>query len=513
MRSIALLVLLALSLLPAPAHAEWLQASSAHFVVYANDNERNLRRFSDQLERYHAAMALLTGQTASAPSPSNRVTVYVVQSESAVRKLAGSDSRYVAGFYVPRAGGSVAIVPQVSSGTRELSWSMIVLLHEYAHHFSISANTMPLPRWVSEGGAEFFASSSFEPDGGMWVGRPAQHRAAELVLVDNVQVADLLDPTEYLKRKNRNFTSFYGKSWALYHYLVFDKDRTGQLSKYLSLLAEGKDQRTAALEAFGSFEQLERDIDRYVTRQKIMAFKIPGTMLSIGPVAITRLSAGAAAIMPTQIRSRRGVDAETAKAVAVEARAVAARFPDDPAVLAALAETEFDAGNDQAAITAADAALKLDPSQTNAYIQKGYALFRLAEAAEDKPTAYRRARAAFIALNRREPDHPIPLVYFYRSFVEQGLAPTPLAVDGLTRAAQLAPFDLDLRMMLGTTLIRLGRQDEARSVLQGVANNPHRGGLSEAASRMLARLESQPKWTGEGMDAMMPSGPDKDSSE
>lgn len=236
-----------------------------------------------------------------------------------------------------------------------------------------------------------------------------------------------------------------------------------------------------------------------------MAFKVPANMLSIGPVEIAPLSAGAAAIMPVQVRSRRGVSTEAAQKVVADARIIAARFPDDPAVLTALSEAEFDAGNDQAAIAAADAALKLDPSQTNAYIQKGYALFHLAETADDKAAAYKRARAPFIALNRREPDHPIPLIYFYRSFVAQGLAPTPLAVDGLARAAQLAPFDLDVRMMLGATLIRTGWRDEARTILQIVANAPHRRVLSDAASRMIARLDSEPKWTGEGLDAMMPS--------
>jgi hypothetical protein len=39
--------------------AEWLQASSTHFVVYANDNERKIRALSQQLERYGAALSYL----------------------------------------------------------------------------------------------------------------------------------------------------------------------------------------------------------------------------------------------------------------------------------------------------------------------------------------------------------------------------------------------------------------------------------------------------------------------
>src|SRR5687768_1437546 len=90
------------------ARADWLEASSPHFVVYADDSERDIRRFSEQLERYHDAMTVVTGQTLPPPSPSNRVTVFVVKSEREIQRLAGS--RVIAGFYIPRAGGSVAFV-------------------------------------------------------------------------------------------------------------------------------------------------------------------------------------------------------------------------------------------------------------------------------------------------------------------------------------------------------------------------------------------------------------------
>src|SRR5690606_27396401 len=115
---------------------EWLEASSAHFVVYADDSEKDIRKFSEQLERYHGAMALVTGLTGERPSPSNRVTVFVVKNPREVQRLAGS--RDVYGFYIPRAGSSVAFVPRVRVKTGQPDFSMTALLHEYAHHFLIS---------------------------------------------------------------------------------------------------------------------------------------------------------------------------------------------------------------------------------------------------------------------------------------------------------------------------------------------------------------------------------------
>lgn len=499
MRRTLLSGLLALTLWPGAAHAEWLEGSSAHFVVYADDNERDLRRFSEQLERYHAALTALTGANVAPPSPSNRVTVYIVRSDRQVRELHdGNKNRYVGGFYIPRAGHSLAVVPQVNAAGGTTTLSMLVLLHEYAHHFMISASNMPIPRWISEGSAEFFASSSFKADGGMMVGRPAMHRAPELFDAIDVKAADLLDPTAYDKRPKRGYDAFYGKSWLLYHYLTIDRARDGQLTRYLALLGQGKNLREAGLEAFGDFDVLERDLDRYLTR-RMSALELPARLLTIGPVTVRRLTAGEAAMMPVRIRSRTGVDDEEAKAVLADARVVSARFPDDPAVLSSLAEAEFDAGNDKEAVTAADAALARDPSQVNAYVQKGFALFRIAESAKDPAAAYRAARAPFIALNRRENDHPLPLIYYYRSFIEQGETPSDLAVNGLIRALTIAPYDPGLRMMLATRLIENGRQAEARIVLKPVAYSPHDGGPTDAARKMLARLDSEPGWRGADM--------------
>ncbi len=67
--------------------------------------------------------------------------------------------------------------------------------------------------------------------------------------------------------------------------------------------------------------------------------------------------------MPILIRSKRGVDKEQAAEVLLETRAVAAEHPNDPAVLAALAEAEYDAGNNAEAIAAADGALLLNPKE------------------------------------------------------------------------------------------------------------------------------------------------------
>lgn len=369
-----------------------------------------------------------------------------------------------------------------------------------------------MQRWYSEGAAEFFASAGFATDGSVSIGRPAQHRAGELYLERDVQVSELLDPEAYEKNRKDGYDAFYGKSWLLFHYLTFSKERSGQLVRYLQLLAQGKNGRDAGLEAFGDVDLLEKELDAYMKRRQLAMLRLPTTMLETGPIEIRRLTAGEAAMMPVRIRSRRGVNRSQALQLLPEAREVAARFPDDPAVLSALAEAEHDAGNDQESIAAADAAISKDPSQVNAYIQKGLSLFRLAEADSDAGAAYARARAPFIALNRLENDHPLPLLFYYRSLIGAGIEPTSIAKDGLHRAVELAPFDMGLRMTLATQLIGDRDLTDARRNLVPIAYNPHGGGLAAAAQRLIARIDSDPAWDGADIATLVATENEKEGA-
>ncbi|WP_206073180.1 hypothetical protein [Erythrobacter colymbi] len=489
----------ALALLAAaPAWAEWYEASSDHFVIYADDKEADIRKFAENLERYHGAMAFLTGRDLEKPSPSNRVTIFVVGGQGDMRKLVGGN-RYVGGFYIPRAGGSRAFVQDIRNTKGYPDFSTIVLLHEYAHHFLIGSSRFPKPRWLSEGAAEFFAATTFKDDGGLLIGRPALHRGAELVYADPVHVRELLDPALYEKQKGKGYDAFYGKSWLLYHYLSFSKERGRQLAQYQINLFNGMGPLEAGEAAFGDLDQLERELKNYMTGRGMMTYVLtPQQIGPISPVALRKLPAGEAAMMPVVIRSQRGVDDKEAAALLTEARAIAARYPDDPGALAALAEAEYDAGNDAEAIAAADKAIARDPRRVNAYVQKGYALFRQAGEAEDPKVAYDAAMKPFEALNAFENDHPLPLIYYYRSQVERGLKPNENARAALEKAATLAPFDQGLQINAGMMLIGEGKHAIARDFLAPLAASPHGGGAAERA-KLLMKLIAAAK-EGESLD-------------
>jgi len=197
------------------------------------------------------------------------------------------------------------------------------------------------------------------------------------------------------------------------------------------------------------------------------------------------------------IESNWGVSREEALSLLPQARKVAERHAKDPAVLSALAEAEVDAGNNDAAIAAADAALALDSQQLKALIWKGHALMKKIESGALPKEAWADVREQFIKANAIENDHPVPLMQFYLSYVKQGQTPTKNSVEGLEWAMALAPFDQDLRWLVAQQMVRDSRLEEAVQTLGPLAYNPHPSEQTEAALKLLTEVQGKLKASAE----------------
>ena len=472
------------------ARADWHEASSDHFVIYADESEKEIRKYSDRLERYYSAMSFVLPSRKNKPSPSNRVTIYVVRNERIVRKLYGEgDNRYLQGFYVPRAGGSLAIIPPIDVGSGgKTSGSELVLMHEYAHHFMAENAGYLVPRWYSEGFAEYLATARFESDGAVGLGLPAQHRAYELFEAKDVSIERLLDSKLYAAQKSKNYDNFYGRSWLLFHYMFTSDDRRKQVVNYLNRLNRGEPELASATAAFGDLKALDKALDDYLRQRQMQYIRVPPDRLKVGQISVRKLDEAEEASMPIRIRSKRGVDRKIAAEVVLEAREAAKKYPDAPAVQAALAEAEFDAGDTEAAIRAADKALAVSPDNMTALIQKGYALTRVATETKTEE-AWKAARKHFVSVNRIENDHPIPLIYYYLSFVQQDLEPSKPALDGLEWALELAPYDAGVRMMVAARQMQDKRFLEAIHTISPLAYHPHAGEDNPAMALLEAARE------------------------
>ena len=486
---------LSFSMLASSAHADWSEASSEHFIIYGDQSEKSLRLFAERLELFHATMAQVLRKAPPNPSPSSRVTIFVVSSDDEVRKLMQADNSFMKGICRPRAGATVALVPQLRHAKSKYELAPeTVLYHEYAHHFMYGITARAYPRWFVEGFAEFFAGVRFQSKQ-VDLGMPAAHRAMELVRSTHVPIRELLSMAGGKREPNSTYDAFYGQSWALFRCRQFSPERAGQLGRYQALLAQGKPALEAAEGAFGDLDELEKDVRIYWNRASMIHLSIGRDTLQIGLIDVSQLPPGPAAMMPITMRSKIGLSEEDAAALLPEAQQLAAQYPEDADVLAVLAAVELAAGNDDTAIATADRALAIDPKNISAQLQKGYAVFHKVESGALPRESWAWVRNEFAKANAIENNHPIPLIQFYRSYRVQGVKLTPNAVDGLASAMQLAPFDSSVRWMLSQQLISDKRLAEATEVLAPLAYSPHRNEFTDRALELLldvqARIESE----------------------
>ena len=487
-----LLVLLALVLLaPSQAFAAWHVAKTRHFIIYADKKPADLAAYANRLERFDKAVRLLRLMNDPPVGDGNRLTIFVLPSAAAVRKLAGDKTGYIDGFYRGDASGPVAFVPARTDHSDDDYKPETVFFHEYAHHLMFQALDRPLPAWLVEGFAELLSTVRFKPDGSVVLGASASHRAWTLYnRREGLPLQSVLGANYKITNTDQR-ESIYGLGWLLTHYLTFDAKRQGQLARYVDLIAAGQPPADAARAAFGDLKHLDRDLSAYLNRATLKAHVIGPEQLQVPPASVQPLTPGGAAVILSRAHSRSGVDDKSAEPLAGEVRAIQRRFPGDALVELTLAEAELDAGHPEAAEAAAVRALAADPRNTDAMVLRGRALVERGKKAPDGSAAlFDQARDIFIAANKVDTEDPEPLMQFYKSFVDQRRHPSPNAVAALHYASTLAPQDLGLRLNSAYQYIVDGKTAEARKALIPIAYDPHGDAWAHRARQMIARLDA-----------------------
>lgn len=466
-----------------PAAAEWREVSSRHFVVYSDQPEAQVRRFTERLERFDSAVRLVRNMADPVLSPSMKVTVYVVPNVDTVQRLAGV--RQAAGFYNPQVEGPIAVIPRkYGSDDHDLD-PEIILYHEYAHHLLLSDLQQPVPMWLSEGFAEFFSTADFEKDGSITLGRWAEHRLMTFGYGQFLPLETMLAD----KASGDQIATLYAQGWLLTHYLTFDKSRRGQLTAFLADIAAGSKPLDAAKKNFGNLRKLEGDLNGYFRRRSLSALRLNASLIKPVQLQARTLDRGAGEVMPWRIASKSGVDERTAPRVAAQVRQIAGAFPNDPMVLVTLAEAEIDTKRYQASESAADRLLAIDPKSVDAMVFKGRSIMeRAKEAGGNNADAFDTARDWFIRANRIDKEDPEPLTYYYRSYKLQGVAPTRNAVNAIHYASSLMPQDDEVRMLSAVQYARDNQIPEAKQALSLIAYSAHHGEQGKMVQSMMAKL-------------------------
>ncbi|MGX7894856.1 hypothetical protein [Tsuneonella sp. HG222] len=475
-RAFAAFVLAILVNLPAQASAEWLRADSKHFILYSEGSEGELRRFADDAEKFDA---LLRGWfKAGAHEDASRLPIFILEDTDAVSRLRGVSDGSLGGFYTGNTEGAFAVSSRERAQSEYQSTARQVLFHEYAHHFFTRYVPDSYPLWLFEGFAEYFSYTTFSRTEGYTVGNVAKARAYGLLDGDRLPIKRIL--TGDLEGLNAMQSDvFYGRSWLLTHALISTPEGLAKLDRYMRAFGSGSTPEEAAVEAFGSLDDLDSELLR-LTRRGLTSFTSKNALPYDGTVTVTRLSPMESDLLEARIARRASI--YPAQALA-RAAALAASAPDNPAVLAELAQAEFAVGEETedkavgrahfgAAQAAADLVLAVDPKNVAALMTKGLTILEMGDGSpSDADVA--EARKLFVRANNADPSNPQALYEFYRTYSEYGKRPPDVAIQGLEAAFGRAPEIVDYRVELAMAYADQGKFEPALSLVQFLAFHPH----------------------------------------
>lgn len=476
-----------------PAAAEWREAQTEHFIIYSESEPARIEQLAERLESYDGLMRKATGVGAD---QAVKVRIYEVADTGTIERALGESNTGIAGFYNSNSFGPFLVTPRKTANAGRYFTPELVLQHEYAHHFMLQYLPAIYPSWYVEGFAELIGSSMPMPDGRIGYGMPAKHRGNNIL-------SDWIPLQELLTREQITYLDTYGQGWAVTHFLTFDVGRAQLLRRYLAELGAGKPMAEAA-RVFGDLGKLNSQARTYVGAGSF-AYRPVKVDIRRPIIQASRvLSPAEAALVPQMIAFRddelstirkasdRSREDRLRRINLQRVREVAARFPNDVAATHFLSVAERTAGNDAAALAAANRVLALRPDHTGALVQKSLLLSQSAAALQGplRQAAAAEARALAVRANKANNDDPMALVAYYQSFSLAGAKPTPAAMRGLVRAVELLPNDTVIRQLLVDRLAAEGQWAAAMSILQPVANSPHRSPRRDAAREQMAKLQA-----------------------
>ena len=486
------------------AHATWYEATSSHFVVYSQGSAQEAQDFAGKLERYRFVLTRI--RPIPQGRPEARLRVFLLLDQNAVIRMAGGAS--VAGYYVDdaralmlvgtrRALSNLTDVRSVSDEGPELD-PQDVLFHEYFHHFTFQYFPAAYPVWYSEGSAEFWGTTAILPGDVVEVGRPADYRASTL-RGGWLPLERLLTAHNYGElHGGEEVSRLYAEGWLLVRYIFDHPQRQHQIQEYLRLINNGVSFDAAAHQAIPDLDAFNTELYNYAGQNRFNIVRLPFRTIDVGPITVRTLRPAEQALIEDEVRLSQGYSQHEATDFANHIREVASHYPDDPFAIRMVMETQYLAGNTQAALAAADHLLAIEPNNARALATKGLIqVAGLAAAHNVDAAAWRAARQFLIRAVNAAPNDPVVLENYYRSFVMQGVLPPDDAQSALYTAMELAPSDGELRYELARDFENRHMISDAIAIIRPKAYQvPHRGNESEGERRRREQREIRERQAG-----------------
>lgn len=491
-------------LVAAPACADWRRAETAHFVVYGDASERELRAYAQKAERFDSLLRTYYPIQVDHEIP--KLDIYLANGARDMNLAAPGISASVGGYYAPNSGRIHAVV-----NTEAISGD-VVLFHEYAHHFMFQMRSNAYPSWFVEGFAEYYGTAEVKPDRIRFGDHlPGRMDALNQGANSWARMEDVLK-WRYTPSGRYPAYLYYAQSWAMTHYFMSTPERTRMLGHYLSAVVGGQDSVEAMRAATGrSPEQLQNDVRLYVSGPIVTW--TPQIDIPMPEVTVTTLSPAESALVWLDLRlddeavveepeeedgATRKSDAQKAREAEERAKAradlirdsfaAAARYPGDPVAIRVAARAHRLSNDPAAALTALQPLLS--DSSTDAAVLRLAAMALLdqvrtgpnAEAA----AALRRRASGYLA--RAMDADPLEFQnYLGLNDTRRGQTryPTDNDVSTLEVAVALAPQSFDARLRLGEAYMARQLNAEAVQVLLPVSNSPHRSSYTRRAREMI----------------------------
>ncbi|HEX4960685.1 MAG TPA: tetratricopeptide repeat protein [Thermoanaerobaculia bacterium] len=447
---------------PAPAlpprQEPWIEVRTAHFTLFSNAAEKDVRRVGADLERLRDALSQLSpGLALNAPTPSWTFVFKNAASFLPYQRLYGGKPLDSGGYFLAQGQGNYLAVDGNPRGRQTE-----IVYHEYFHYVARN-NYGELPLWLHEGLAEYYSTFQVSKDEAR-VGLPLAEHVLWLRQNPWIPLAQLLamdqNSPDYNEGSRRG--GFYAESWALTHYLLGGSpQRRSQLADLMRLAAAGTPGKEAFQKVFGDDPTaLEKEAHNYVK-----SYTFPYTRSPIQPEANLTIQVRPMAWPDVLFRLGdllANLGPEHYAAAEEHFRAALAAQPDHAPSLGGLGYLAEETGHPQEARAFYEKAAKLAPDDF--LIQYRYAVNLLEDPG---PGSLRTARGALQRAVALRPDFGeawARLGYTYQG--DESLDEN--AVHVLETAHRLLPSRMDVTHNLAVVYARTGHRDQASELVEKV---------------------------------------------
>ncbi len=253
---------------PVAAKETWTGVKSKHFFLTGNAGENDIRKVATNLEQFREVFSRLFPRAVlRSPVPIKVIVFKDRKSYLPFMPVYQGKVNEVAGYF--QSGQDVNFITLTSELRQESPFGTI--FHEFVHSLT-NDNTYRAPSWFSEGLAEFY--STFEVTDGekkVWLGKPISHhvyllRENKFLPLQRLFAVDHGAP-EYNEKDKRGV--FYAQSWALVHFLLLGNNaqRRPQFTNYLEMLAKGVPVDESFKQAFQTdYATMEKELKNYIGR-------------------------------------------------------------------------------------------------------------------------------------------------------------------------------------------------------------------------------------------------------